>query len=170
VADINVLVRATERYGPSFRSLAVVAGSKRFGLWVSDHIIEGTADVLEDEYHVSHQEIQAYERLLVRIARERGAYIPEPTAQVTDCIDWEDNAILALAADADARLIVSNDHHLTEMHPWRGRAILTPGQFAEQAIRRQPELAGGRLERMEDELRARLPVAPRRGADRGIGD
>lgn len=48
---------------------------------------------------------------------------------VTDCIDPKDNKFLALAEAADAELIVASDPHLTNMHPWRGIAIIPPAAF-----------------------------------------
>jgi len=48
------------------------------------------------------------------------------------CRDPEDNFVLALALIAKADAIVSSDHDLLTLHPWRGIAILTPAQFLEQ--------------------------------------
>jgi len=45
------------------------------------------------------------------------------------CRDASDDHILALALVAQADVIVSGDHDLLVMHPWRGIAILTPAQF-----------------------------------------
>ena len=45
------------------------------------------------------------------------------------CRDAEDHHILALAQMAKVDFIVSSDHDLLVLHPWRGIAILTPAQF-----------------------------------------
>ena len=45
------------------------------------------------------------------------------------CRDANDNFILALALAAEADLIVSSDHDLLVLSPWRGISILTPTQF-----------------------------------------
>lgn len=48
------------------------------------------------------------------------------------CRDASDDHILALALVALADVIVSSDHDLLVMHPWRGIEILTPAQFLTQ--------------------------------------
>lgn len=48
------------------------------------------------------------------------------------CRDSKDNIFLALAQSGDADLIVSSDHDLLALHPWRGIPILTPAQFLTQ--------------------------------------
>jgi uncharacterized protein len=45
------------------------------------------------------------------------------------CRDVSDNIFLALSRVAGADVVVSSDHDLLVMHPWRGTAILTPAQF-----------------------------------------
>jgi hypothetical protein len=45
------------------------------------------------------------------------------------CRDLSDSFILALAFVAQADAIVSSDHDLLVLHPWRGVPILTPAQF-----------------------------------------
>ena len=55
--------------------------------------------------------------------------------RVTKCIDSKDNKFLELAIDGNARLLVSGDAHLRDMHPFRGIAILTPGEFLAQGPR-----------------------------------
>jgi hypothetical protein len=57
-------------------------------------------------------------------------------SQLTDvdpsCRDPKDNVFLALAHVGAADLIVSSDHDLLVMHPWRGIPILTPAEFLTQ--------------------------------------
>jgi putative PIN family toxin of toxin-antitoxin system len=52
-----------------------------------------------------------------------------PSVAVTDCRDPKDNLILECALAGDADLIVSGDAHLLDLNPWRGIAILTPGDY-----------------------------------------
>ena len=54
----------------------------------------------------------------------------EPRERVNDCSDYEDNRILELALECNADLIVSDDEHLVNMSPWRGRPIVRPRGFA----------------------------------------
>lgn len=48
------------------------------------------------------------------------------------CRDESDEFLLALALTAHANVIVSSDHDLLVLHPWRGIPILTPAQFLAQ--------------------------------------
>ncbi len=48
------------------------------------------------------------------------------------CRDPTDAKFLALAISARADALVSSDHNLLTLHPWRGIPILTPAQFLEQ--------------------------------------
>lgn len=45
------------------------------------------------------------------------------------CRDPKDNIFLALAYAGGADVIVSSDHDLLVLHPWREIAIVTPAQF-----------------------------------------
>ena len=46
--------------------------------------------------------------------------------------DAEDEFLLALALTSQCDVLVSSDHDLLVLHPWRGIAILTPAQFLKQ--------------------------------------
>ncbi|MGD0346454.1 MAG: putative toxin-antitoxin system toxin component, PIN family [Terracidiphilus sp.] len=50
------------------------------------------------------------------------------------CRDVEDHHILALAAVAKVDVIVSSDHDLLVLHPWREIPIVTPAQFLAQFV------------------------------------
>jgi putative PIN family toxin of toxin-antitoxin system len=53
----------------------------------------------------------------------------EPTTPVTECRDPKDDPFLALALSAKAKVLVSSDVHLLEMHPFRGVQILQLTDF-----------------------------------------
>ena len=53
----------------------------------------------------------------------------EPTTAVHDYRDTRDNKFLSVALDSRSFLIVSGDQDLLVLHPWRGIAILSPGDF-----------------------------------------
>ena len=48
------------------------------------------------------------------------------------CRDPKDNFVLALALAAEADAIVSSDHDLLALNPWRGIPLLTPAGFVAQ--------------------------------------
>lgn len=60
--------------------------------------------------------------------RERATLVAV-THEIEDCTDRADNKFLALAAAAEAELIVASDPHLTDMHPWRDIPIMPPSAF-----------------------------------------
>ena len=62
---------------------------------------------------------------IVVVAAER----IEPTETVRECNDPHDDKYLALAAAGKADVIVSGDHHLLSMDPWRGIRILSPADY-----------------------------------------
>jgi uncharacterized protein len=62
---------------------------------------------------------------IVVVAAER----IEPTETVRECHDPHDDKYLALAAAGKADVIVSGDHHLLSMDPWRGIRILSPTDY-----------------------------------------
>ena len=53
----------------------------------------------------------------------------EPVERVTDCRDMKDNKYLELALAAGASIIVSSDHDLLILDPWRGIRIVRPVDY-----------------------------------------
>ena len=66
--------------------------------------------------------------------RESVVFI-EPTTLVSECRDPKDDPFLALALSAKAKVLVSSDVHLLEMHPFQGIQILQLAAFKEQFLR-----------------------------------
>jgi putative PIN family toxin of toxin-antitoxin system len=58
------------------------------------------------------------------------------TTEITDCRDPKDNKFLELAVDGHAHLIITGDHDLLTLNPFRGMDILTPGNFLERLERK----------------------------------
>jgi predicted nucleic acid-binding protein len=151
VVDINVLVDAVvaepdpERWESpppvrgeaSAMTLAIVNEALEFELWLSKHLIEGTARVLRRAFGFTSDETAAYTAFL-RSVTDRAGGVAAPTVRVTDCEDWEDNRVLELAATVGAFLIVSSDDHLLSMSPWRGIPVQSPEAFVSRvdAMRR----------------------------------
>lgn len=73
-----------------------------------------------------------YVDLLLDIATASGGSLVESGETVVDCIDFEDNRILECAAASGSVLIVSDDHHLISMSPWRGTAIVNCAEFVKR--------------------------------------
>jgi predicted nucleic acid-binding protein len=151
VVDINVLVDAVvaepdpERWESpppvrgeaSAMTLAIVNEGLEFELWLSKHLIEGTARVLRRAFSFTSGEATAYDAFLRGVTNRAGGVV-EPKVRVTECEDWEDNRVLELAETVGAFLIVSSDDHLLSMSPWRGIPIQSPEAFVSRvdAMRR----------------------------------
>jgi len=152
VVDINVLVDAVvaepdpERWESpppvrgeaSAMALAVLNEGLEFELWLSKHLIEGTARVLRHAFRFTSGEATAYSAFLRGVTSRAGGIV-EPKVRVTECEDWEDNQVLELAETVGAFLIVSSDNHLLSMSPWRGIPIQLPEAFVSRvdAMRRR---------------------------------
>jgi len=54
------------------------------------------------------------------------------STEISECRDPKDDHILALAIDATAKAIITGDHDLLVMHPFRGVDILSPSDFLKQ--------------------------------------
>jgi putative PIN family toxin of toxin-antitoxin system len=57
------------------------------------------------------------------------AMLFDPAVRVTDCRDAKDNKYLELALAAGAETIVSGNHDLLVLDPWRGVRILQPADY-----------------------------------------
>jgi len=145
VFDVNILVGAVAGGNSPFRSwpsppptsgnpyadcLGIIADAAELALWLSPHILGNTTRVLQEELKWEPTAADAYLGLLARVAANSGGGIIDPPRTVSDCADFGDNAILDLATEAGALLIVSDDTDLTSMSPWRGTPILRPKEFA----------------------------------------
>lgn len=73
--------------------------------------------------------LQEPERLLFLVAFMRDAKVVEVTDRVTECRDPKDDKFLELAVSGNASCIMSGDHDLLVLNPFRGVAILTPQEF-----------------------------------------
>jgi len=76
------------------------------------------------------------ERLLFLAAFIRDATVVDVTENLTGCRDTKDNKFLELAVDGHATCIVSGDHDLLVLNPFREIPILTPQEFV--SPRRMP--------------------------------
>ena len=87
---------------------------------------------------LTHEKLNAWRPLEHRLIwlglfRESVIFI-EPTTPVTECRDPKDDQFLALALSAEAKVLVSSDVHLLEMHPFRDIQILQLTDFKQQFL------------------------------------
>lgn len=156
VFDVNVYIAAvadrdapplpedlsvpTETNNPGLVALSVVMQGLRDGrfecaLFSSHHVELNIVHVLKRKFGWPDKLILSYIELIRELIEFSGGERLEDTVTVvTDSDDHEDNAILALAADVSAELIVSNDTGLQHLSPWRGVPIIPADRFAALAL------------------------------------
>lgn len=57
------------------------------------------------------------------------AIIVKPEIRITSCRDASDNIILETAVACNAKMIITNDHDLLVLNPFRGISIINSRQF-----------------------------------------
>ncbi|MHB1524970.1 MAG: hypothetical protein ACYCZN_01600 [Candidatus Dormibacteria bacterium] len=77
-------------------------------------------------------ECDRYLVVVATVAQRSGGGLVEPDFQINECLDPEDNLILAAAEACGARLIISSDHDLLELTGWHGIATLEPKPFVKR--------------------------------------
>ncbi len=121
---------------PAADTLAL-AFDDRYALFASPHILRNVNRVMHENGQ-SDQTRQKFLEFIVETCQLTGGGIVDPIVRDHGIGDHEDNHILALAKDpaVDADVIVSSDHHLTDLGPaWNGRLIVKPRQFVSHMMR-----------------------------------
>ncbi|MBI3371059.1 MAG: putative toxin-antitoxin system toxin component, PIN family [Betaproteobacteria bacterium] len=126
VVDTNVLISAALLpQSASARTLARAV--EEFQLIQSEATLGELIDVIMRPQFVRYLDEERRSRFLFVLAQV--SKLIGVQTRVTDCSDPKDNKFLELAIDGNARLIVSGDSHLHDMHPFRGIAIVTPAEL-----------------------------------------
>ncbi len=130
VIDTNVVISAVLK--PESLPARVVAYAFGEGaLLVSDALLGELRTRLARPKFDRYVSAADREQLVALLAR-RGTRTAVTTV-VTDSPDPDDNAVLALALDGRADVIVTGDRkHLLPLHPYRGIPVLSPRDFAER--------------------------------------
>ncbi len=131
VFDTSSLIGAALRIG-STPWTALNLAFERCHVFVSSQTISELENVLERPRiarfvpEVGRKEFLAWYRKNSRLveAPELRAVDVEPW-----CRDPKDDKFLAMCLAAHAVVLVSSDHDLLVLHPWRGIPIVTPAQF-----------------------------------------
>ncbi|MGA3131480.1 MAG: putative toxin-antitoxin system toxin component, PIN family [Terracidiphilus sp.] len=134
VFDTSTLIGAALKVG-SKPHQALMLALDSCVLCGSDQLIAELAEVLSRGYFDRRLTQPDRDRFLAMIRKGVEIYWVDETAEVSldpPCRDASDNFILALALAAQADAVVSSDHDLLVLNPWRGIPILTPAQFVSQ--------------------------------------
>lgn len=150
VFDVNIYVMAVadsdpplvrERFSippldsnPGVLSISVVAqaiqdGLNTWALFVSRHILLNVIRVLKRKIDWPEPDVVEYVQFIRELADASGGGLLQPTSQLSDATEWEDNQVLALVHDSGAALLVSEDTELLHMSPWRGKPIIRAERF-----------------------------------------
>ncbi|WP_162907102.1 putative toxin-antitoxin system toxin component, PIN family [Allorhizocola rhizosphaerae] len=98
--------------------------SSGFGVFVSAAILDEVRDKLVNKFGIHPDDVQ---RLIERIQTIATVVTPNETLSVVD--DPDDNAILECALAAQAHLVVTADHALLKLNPFRGIGIAHPREL-----------------------------------------
>ena len=129
VADVNALVdgvctnlrRSSRDLAPQFAPTLDVPGrfldaflkNSPASLWVSPHILNKTAEILQEPWPqgvgFSKRVADNFAEMLGIIARRSGGGMVTPDPSVVELADWEDNLVLGTAVAAGPGLIVGSD-------------------------------------------------------------
>jgi len=137
VIDTSCLVRAALR-PDSVPDQAVTLALSGFQLCASSEALHELEVVLQRQRFNSYVSITSRNAFIASIRSHAQIFTLTDSAR-SDlkecCRDENDEFILALALAAEADVIVSSDHDLLALHPWRGIPIVTPAQFVAQFSR-----------------------------------
>jgi len=153
---VNVLVSAVVGGNDEFRSwpsppplrdnlaanvVGIMNDAREFALFLTEHILANVVRVLTgappDGYGWQVRRAEDYVAVLVEITEASGGGVIVPAVIVSDCPDYEDNRILECAYASGSVLIVSDDHDLLSMSPWRGTPVVTSAEFVKRTDARR---------------------------------
>ena len=127
VVDSNVYVSAL-LLGENARQVVASGESRLVDIFSSQPIMKEVERVLRDKFRWSKERVVAAASYLWSLSRPL-----DPQCTVSDCPDPDDNRVLECAIEAKATFIVTGDHHLLDLDPYQGIAILSPRDFLERA-------------------------------------
>jgi putative PIN family toxin of toxin-antitoxin system len=136
VFDTSTLVSAALR-PDSIPDRALTSALVSFRFCASAEALEELERVLKRQRFDSYVDLESRMTLVGAIRTHAQFFIVPESLQMKvrgSCRDAKDEFILALALASEADLIVSSDHDLLVLHPWRGISIMTPAQFLEQFV------------------------------------
>ena len=131
VLDTSTLVGAALRVG-SVPHQALVKALGTCEVCVSSATLDELEQVLKRDKFDRY--LDAETRMAFVLLHRRHAHLfavphADELAVQPACRDPKDNKFLALAQVCEADAIISSDHDLLALHPWRSIAVLSPADF-----------------------------------------
>ena len=96
-------------------------------VFISEPVVDELVDVLSREKwdrYVSVDERQEFLDKFLRVTSPISVL-----SEIAECRDPKDDKFLALALDAEADYLITDDKDLLVLHPWRGIEILSSADF-----------------------------------------
>ncbi len=127
VFDTNALISAAILPNSASRKAFTIA-SQKFQLASSKAILDELVGVIErphlDKYFSAGNTRFSFLMLIAQLSENVDTH-----SIITDCRDPDDNKILELAVDVNAKIIVCGDNDLLVLNPYRDIEILRPHEF-----------------------------------------
>ncbi len=139
VFDANVIISAI-LFNGSVPGRAFFGALDRGQLLMSRELAEELRDVLSRKEFDRYLTREERERLLVAIIRQ--AELVRTSTTIQACRDPDDDAILELAVDGSASLVVTGDKDLLILDPFRELRIVTPARLLELLTDESPAEKG----------------------------
>jgi len=124
VLDTNVIVSGLNFPTSNPAKILLLVASGEVANFTSRHIVNETRRILADKFFWTHEEVEAAEVWLKTFSRS-----VNPKNRIAVIVDDPDNRILECAVEGRADLIISGDHHLTDLTNYQGIKIVTPSTF-----------------------------------------
>jgi putative PIN family toxin of toxin-antitoxin system len=126
IFDTNVFISAFE-FGGIPRDAFLLAAAGLFDLCTSEPLLEELSRVLRDRFGYSDEKVAEIRKRLERLCT-----VIEPAERIADCSDPDDNGVLECAVAAKAGYIVTGDHALLRLTPFRGIQVITAAQLLDR--------------------------------------
>ncbi|MDO9532082.1 MAG: putative toxin-antitoxin system toxin component, PIN family [Deltaproteobacteria bacterium] len=124
VLDTNVIVSGLNFPTSNLAKILILVASGEIANFTSRHIVNETRRILIDKFFWTGEKVEAAEVWLITFSKS-----VNPKTRISVIVDDPDNRILECAVEGQADLIISGDHHLTDLKNYQGIKIIAPSTF-----------------------------------------
>ncbi|PIU52499.1 MAG: putative toxin-antitoxin system toxin component, PIN family [Deltaproteobacteria bacterium CG07_land_8_20_14_0_80_60_11] len=124
VLDTNVIVSGLNFPTSNLAKILLLVASGEIANFTSRHIVNETRRILIDKFFWTGEKVEAAEVWLITFSKS-----VNPKTRIPVIVDDPDNRILECAVEGQADLIISGDHHLTDLKNYQGIKIIAPSTF-----------------------------------------
>ena len=124
VLDTNLIVSGLNFPTSNLAKILLLVASGEIANFTSRHIVNETRRILIDKFFWTGEKVEAAEVWLITFSKS-----VNPKTRIPVIVDDPDNRILECAIEGQADLIISGDHHLTDLNNYQGIKISAPSTF-----------------------------------------